>query len=99
MANVQKQFDDFHSGIRLSNDDEKAKLQDKRNMLVKNLKDGLKKRAEDGDSSHSFESFNQGSYAMHTGTKPLNDEYDIDVGIIFDNVKEDFDDPVGSRKW
>ena len=67
-------------------------------MLVKNLKDGLKKRAEDGDSSHSFESFNQGSYAMHTGTKPLNDEYDIDVGIIFDNVKEDFDDPVELKK-
>ncbi|MBL4672365.1 MAG: hypothetical protein JKX81_08910 [Arenicella sp.] len=98
MANVQKQFDKFHSNIRLSNDDEKSKLQDKRDLLVKNLKDGLKKRAEEGKSSHSFDSFNQGSYAMHTGTKPLNDEYDIDVGIIFDNFKGDFDSPVELKK-
>ena len=48
MANVQKQFDDFHSGIQLSNDDEKAKLQDKRNMLVKNLKAGSVQHAKIG---------------------------------------------------
>jgi len=98
MADLQKYFEAFHNNIMLSNDDEKAKLKEKRNLLIKNLKDGLKKRVDNGGSSHSIESFNQGSYAMHTGTKPLSEEYDIDVGIIFDNVQDDFDDPVKLKK-
>ena len=98
MADLKKQFEEFHSTIRLSNDDEKAKLQEKRDLLVQNLKDGLDKRAEGGEAKLPFESFNQGSYAMHTGTRPLSGEYDIDVGIIFDNEKDDFDNPVALKK-
>jgi predicted nucleotidyltransferase len=98
MADLQKQFDDFHSEIRLGNKDEKAKLQDKRDLLVKNLSDGLKKKADNGGKKYTFGSFNQGSYAMHTGTKPLDNDYDIDVGIIFDNSKNDFNNALELKK-
>jgi Cyclic GMP-AMP synthase DncV-like, nucleotidyltransferase domain/Cyclic GMP-AMP synthase, C-terminal domain len=99
MADLQKQFEKFHENIRLSEKNEKAKLQEKRNLLVSDLKDGLKKQAEENDEEClKFVSFNQGSYAMSTGIKPINDDYDIDVGIIFDNTEEDFDNPVQLKK-
>ena len=97
MADVQSQFNEFHKAIRLRNDDEKAKLQDKRNLLLNDLKDGIARR-EDDKQDLSFESFNQGSYAMHTGIKPVNDDFDIDVGITFDNYEDDFEDPVELKK-
>ena len=99
MSNLQKQFEKFHKNIRLSNDDEKAKLQEKRKILVKDLEDGLKRDAEKNDTTPlRFDHFNQGSYAMHTGTKPLKNDYDIDVGLIFDNTQDDFDNPVALKK-
>ena len=33
MPAVQKQFEDFHTAIKLDNDDEKAKLREKRKVL------------------------------------------------------------------
>ena len=99
MSNLQKQFEDFHNKIRLSDDDGKANLPEKRELLVKDLKDGLKRYAEKNDTDVLiFEHFNQGSYAMHTGTKPLNDDYDIDVGLVFDNNQDDFESPVQLKK-
>lgn len=99
MADVQKQFVKFHDEIRHRDGDEKAKLQEKRDLLVDDLKKGLKKQAEEkGEDPLKFTSFNQGSYAMHTGTKPHDNDYDIDVGIVFDNIKDDFDGPVALKK-
>ena len=50
MSNLQKQFEDFHNKIRLSDDDGKANLPEKRELLVKDLKDGLKRYAEKNDT-------------------------------------------------
>ena len=75
MSNLQKQFEKFHENIRLSDKDEKAKLQDKRELLIKDLRRGLKRDAEENNTSRLiFNYFNQGSYAMHTGTKPYNND-------------------------
>lgn len=98
MANLNDQFKKFHEKIRLSDDDGKAKLREKRDLLVSTLKSGLKKREEDGKEKLTFESFNQGGNAMHTAVVPLDGEYDIDVGVIFDNEKGDFDNPVQLKK-
>ncbi len=99
MSNLQKQFEKFHANIRLSDKDEKAKLQDKRELLIKDLRRGLKRDAEENNTPRLiFEHFNQGSYAMHTGTKPCNNDYDIDVGLIFDNTQDDFENPVALKK-
>lgn len=96
---MQDQFNKFHEKIRLSDKDEKAKLQEKRELLVADLKAGLKREADrKNETPLRFEYFNQGSYAMHTGTKPYDNDYDIDVGIIFDNTQDDFDNPIELKK-
>lgn len=97
MADVQSQFIEFHKAIRLRNNDEKAKLQEKRDLLLEDLENGISRR-EDDHRDLSFDSFNQGSYIMHTGVKPVNDEYDIDIGLIFDNYEDDFEDAVELKK-
>ena len=92
MPAVQKQFDEFHSNIKLDEDDEKAKLREKRDTLLTALKANL------GDDVPAFESFHQGSYSMHTGVVPLDGNYDIDVGLIFDCKRDKYTDPVTLKK-
>lgn len=43
MPAVQKQFEDFHTVIKLDNDDEKAKLREKRKVLIDALSANLDK--------------------------------------------------------
>ena len=90
MADIQKQLEDFHDLIKL--DDENATLRDKRDIILDKLK---KKISED---AKSYTTFNQGSYAMSTGIKPISGEYDIDVGIKFKMSKDDAE-PVASKDW
>lgn len=92
MPAVQKQFEDFHTAIKLDNDDEKAKLREKRKVLIDALKAHL------DDDIPAFETFNQGSYSMHTGVVPLDSNYDIDVGVIFDCKQSKYPDPVVLKK-
>src|SRR5699024_7505688 len=50
---------------------------------IKAIKSNLPK-----ETPKRFTKSNQGSYAMHTGIKPLDDDYDIDVGRYIDMSKE-----------
>ncbi|WP_423358378.1 nucleotidyltransferase domain-containing protein [Pseudomonas citronellolis] len=92
MPSVQKQFEDFHSAICFDEDDEKATLREKRDTIVKALREKL------GNDVPSFASFNQGSYSMHTGVVPLDGNFDIDVGLIFDCTTDRYPDPVTLKK-
>ena len=92
MPTVQKQFEEFHAAIKLDNDDEKAKLREKRKVLTDALSANLDKEVP------AFETFNQGSYAMHTGVVPVDGNYDIDVGVIFDCNPSKYPDPVVLKK-
>lgn len=92
MPAVQKQFDDFHGNIKLDEDDEKAKLREKRDTLLKTLRANLPADVP------VFEPFHQGSYSMHTGVVPLDGNYDIDVGLIFDCKRDKYPDPVTLKK-
>ncbi|EJM69321.1 hypothetical protein PMI29_01944 [Pseudomonas sp. GM49] len=92
MPSVQKQFEDFHSAICFDEDDEKATLREKRDTIVTTLREKL------GDDVPSFVNFNQGSYSMHTGVVPLDGNFDIDVGLIFDCTKDEYPDPVVLKK-
>ncbi len=87
--NVQPLFRRFHEAILLKQYEENAELREKRDRIVKRLQDNLKT---------PFESFNQGSYAMGTGIKPINGDYDIDIGVVFtiDYTKHD---PVEVKRW
>ena len=83
MADLQAQFNKFHSVIKIDFDDSEQ-LRDKRNLIVNNLRDGLDKLA----FFHKFKYFSQGSYDLATGVESLpGQDYDIDVGIIFDFSK------------
>ena len=61
-------------------------------MLIDALKANL------DDDVPAFKTFNQGSYSMHTGVFPLDGNYDIDVGVIFDCKQGRYPDPVVLKK-
>ena len=94
MAQLQTQFNQFHDAIKLGTYDENATLKEKRDLLISNLRDGLAKI----DGAPTFTHFNQGSYALGTGIKPKDGDYDIDVGIECNCAPEDYDDPVDLKK-
>ncbi|WNG59316.1 nucleotidyltransferase [Archangium gephyra] len=89
---LQPLFRQFHDTIQLKNYNENAELRQKRDTLLERLRDKLRPR--------TFEFFNQGSYAMGTGVKPINRDYDydIDIGIVFDVDYQQFD-PVAVKGW
>lgn len=92
MAAVQKQFDEFHSNIKLDEDDENAKLREKRDLLIADL------RARLPASAPMFTHIDLGSYAIGTGVLPLDRNYDIDVGLIFNSTASEYPDPVELKK-
>ena len=73
MVNIQSEFISFHNKIKLS--DENSELREKRNILLDKLKKNISQDAA------SYTTFNQGSYAMGTGIKPDDGDFDIDVGL------------------
>jgi hypothetical protein len=91
VADCRTQFNKFHDNIKLKEENEI--LKDKRDIITKKLKEELPQQTD-----YEFSVFNQGSYAMHTGIKPLDDDYDIDVGLYFDMSKDDVD-PIEAKKW
>ena len=99
MVNLQTKFNEFHQAIKIDFDDN-SPLRDKRNLIVNDLKYGLKKAfLNQGYRPPTFEYFNQGSYDLATGVEPLvGDDYDIDVGIIFNFSKNDYR-PVQVKEW
>lgn len=92
MSAVQTQFLGFHDNIKLDIDDEKANLRNKREVLLSALRANLP------EDVPTFEHFHQGSYSMHTGVVPLDGNYDIDVGLIFDCQRDKYPDPVVLKK-
>lgn len=92
MSKLQKEFKQFHNNIKLGTYDENKKLRDKRDLLIDELRDALKdEKIPDTDRKLIFTKFDQGSYAMNTGIKPKDSDYDIDVGVIFDITNEEYD--------
>lgn len=95
MADLQKYFREFHDEIRLGYADN-AVLLEKRDTVVRDLRIGLRKMF--GVQYPKFKSFNQGSYALGTGIYPLDRDYDIDIGIIFEISRKDFP-PTEVKSW
>ena len=92
MPLIQLYFDKFHTIIKLDEDDEKAKLREKRDTLLRSLKANLSTEVP------AFEDFHQGSYSMHTGIVPVDGNYDIDIGLIFDCSRSEYPDPVTLKR-
>ncbi len=97
MANLQKQFESFHKDIKV----EKDELKEKRDILFNEIKESLQEQEKPVP-----ELLNQGSYIYGVGIKPISDdqEYDIDVGLVFDIESDDYSAEDGYkaekvRKW
>lgn len=95
MAELQTQFNKFHDNIKIDFNGNKP-LRDKRDIILDALRAGLEK--DYPTNTPTFDWFNQGSYDMATGVEPLEgDDYDIDVGIIFNLTKDDIE-PVSLKE-
>lgn len=81
---LQKYFKKFNENIKMDYK-EKSELADKRDILLKKLRDS--------NELPPFSELNQGSYSMYTGVEPLDKEYDIDVGLRFKANKGDYEKP------
>jgi hypothetical protein len=92
MASKQIQFNKFNDKIRISYDEDN-KLREKRDMLLTNIREGLRDYAlKQGIKIPRFDTFNQGSYDLRTGIKPLvSEDHDIDVGLVFESKKNELD--------
>jgi|SRR5690625_10923 len=93
MVDMQKHFTNFHDEIKLDYEDNSL-LRDYRDQVISGLEDHL-------DIDHSFSHFLQGSYAMHTGIKSIDEniDFDIDIALSIDMKREDCINPVTSKKW
>lgn len=100
MASIQSQMIDFHKKIKLKRFEENEVLREKRDIILNLLKKRLKQNFGEKELElPEFRHFNQGSYEMGTGVKPLNSDFDIDVGICFKISKDDYPDPVEVKMW
>jgi hypothetical protein len=100
MAELQRYFDTFDSKIKLGRFKENKTLREKRDAVVKKLRTRLPELfKERGEKAPTFTEFDQGSYAMGTGVKPLEGDYDIDEGIFFDIRTGDHPDPLKVKRW
>lgn len=98
MVFLQKEFLTFHDNIKLGTYDENEILRSKRDLLLSELKEALKNTSiVNTNKKLTFSSISQGSYAMNTGILPKNNDYDIDVGIVFDISDSDYK-PVELKK-
>lgn len=94
LINLQREFQQFHEAIKLTNNNENQVLRTARDQLIPELQTWL--------SEHKLPSvniFNQGSYDLGTGVKPYGTgDYDIDLGLLFNLSIQDYK-PLEVKKW
>lgn len=99
MADLQKYFRQFHDTIAVKRDQEKALLAEKRERIQRSLTDGIEQQRKAGAKIPTYKLVNQGSYAMGTGIKPKDGDYDLDVAVLFELDKGYQPDPVVVKEW
>jgi hypothetical protein len=94
MANIQTQFEQFDKDIRLKRFDENEVLREKRDAILRRLREKFAAMRRNGADIPTFDPLNQGSYEMGTGIQPAKGDYDIDVGLRFMCSKAKYPNPV-----
>ena len=85
MFNLHITMNQFYGDHVNLDSDEKNKLADYRDTNLKRLKSGLDKLGEEHHTTYAYYQYcrNQGSYAMFTLNQHPDNEYDIDIAIVF----------------
>lgn len=85
MYDCSKEFNKFYFKEVVLPETEQSELREKRKLNIKRLKDGLLEyNKEKGKSYKIAENRIQGSMAMHTTVQNDKNDYDIDIGIVFE---------------
>jgi len=95
MEKIKNKMQRFYSEKIILSNDKVIDLRDKKKKNIDRLKNGIKKYNEDNNTDYKLcESIEQGSIAMSTAIDPEYDDFDIDVGIIFEknNIPNNTDD-------
>lgn len=85
MKRLNALLDNFYKDIVVLDGDKISELIDKKNKNIERLEEGIQKYNENNSTNYKLiENVTQGSVAMCTTINPEYDDFDIDVGIIFD---------------
>lgn len=86
MYDCSKEFNKFYRNEVVLPETVQNELREKRKLNVKRLKDGLSEYNEEKKKEYKVaEDRIQGSMAMHTTVQNDRNDYDIDVGIVFES--------------
>lgn len=86
MYDCSKEFNKFYRTKVVLSAKEQNELRKKRKLNIKRLKDGLLEYNEEKNKDYKIaEERIQGSMAMHTITQNDDNDYDIDIGIVFES--------------
>lgn len=91
MYDCSKELEKFYRKKVVLSAKEQNELREKRKLNIKRLKEGLSEYNSEKNKDYKIaEERIQGSMAMHTITQNDKQDYDIDVGIVFeeDNLNE-----------
>lgn len=90
MYDLSLDFKKFYYNEVVLSKDETNNLREKKNLNIQRLKDGLDEYNDDNSTNYKVaETLEQGSVAMSTVTQNENNDYDIDVAIVFDDTNLD----------
>ena len=85
MFDLHDKMNEFYTDHVRLDSDERSKLAGYRDINLERLKSGLDKLGEEHDTTYAYYQYyrNQGSYAMYTLNQHPDNEYDIDIAIMF----------------
>ena len=85
MYDMSAKFNRFYDSYVVLPLDNQIELHEKKDLNVRRLKEGLKEYNEENQTAYSIiETYVQGSVAMSTVVQNENNNYDIDVAVVFD---------------
>lgn len=85
MYDLSSKFNSFYNDCVVLSQTEQNNLYDKKELNIQRLKDGLVEYNKENNTAYSIiDTCVQGSIAMSTIVKNEEDDYDIDVAIVFD---------------
>lgn len=99
MYDLSKEFKIFYNNHVVLPGDKQQELRDKKDINIKRLENGLKEYNEENNTDYKIaEKRVQGSMAMHTVVQNDENNYDIDVAIIFDKSNLNGLTPLQARR-